>query len=64
MAQLPLQFTEYTRQLMGAERFERYLKSFEEPAPVSIRLNPRKGLEARGERLEVRGDPVDCCRGR
>ena len=34
MAQLPLQFTEYTRQLMGAERFERYLKSFEEPAPV------------------------------
>ena len=63
MAQLPLQFTEYTRQLMGAERFERYLKSFEEPAPVSIRLNPRKGLEARGERLEVRGEPVDWCRG-
>ncbi len=63
MAQLPLQFTEYTRQLMGAERFERYLKSFEEPAPVSIRLNPRKGLEVRGERLEVRGEPVDWCRG-
>ena len=63
MAQLPLQFTEYTRQLMGAERFERYLKSFEEPAPVSIRLNPRKGLEARGERFEVRGEPVDWCRG-
>ena len=63
MAQLPLQFTEYTRQLMGAERFERYLKSFEEPAPVSIRLNPRKGLEVRGEKFEVRGEPVDWCRG-
>ena len=48
---------------MGAERFERYLKSFEEPAPVSIRLNPRKGLEVRDERLEVRGEPVDWCRG-
>ena len=63
MAQLPLQFTEYTRQLMGAKRFERYLKSFEEPAPVSIRLNPRKGLEVRGEKFEVRGEPVDWCRG-
>ncbi len=27
---------------MGDERFERYLHSFEEEAPVSIRLNPRK----------------------
>ena len=27
---------------MGEERFERYLQSFEEPAPVSIRLNPKK----------------------
>ena len=64
MAQLPLQFTEYTRQLMGAERFERYLKSFEEPVPVSIRLNPKKMLEVRGERLEViDGEPVDWCRG-
>lgn len=42
MAQLPAEFTEYTRQLMGEERFERYLLSFEEPAPVSIRLNPKK----------------------
>ena len=63
MAQLPLQFTEYTRQLMGAERFERYLESFEEPAPVSIRLNPKKMSEGRGQRLEViDGEPVAWCR--
>ena len=63
MAQLPAEFTEYTRLLMGAERFERYLESFEEPAPVSIRLNPKKKLEVRGKRLEViDGEPVDWCR--
>lgn len=27
---------------MGDERFDRYLQSFEQPAPVSIRLNPQK----------------------
>ena len=42
MTELPAEFTTYTRQLMGDERFERYLHSFEEEAPVSIRLNPRK----------------------
>ena len=42
MAELPLAFKEYTRQLMGDGRFERYLHSFEEETPVSIRLNPRK----------------------
>ena len=53
MANLPADFTASTRQLMGNERFERYLQSFEEPAPVSIRLNPKKSLEVRGESLEV-----------
>ena len=63
MAELPVLFTEYTRQLMGAERFERYLHSFEEDAPVSIRLNPLKRSEVRGKRLEVRdGEPVPWCR--
>ncbi len=42
MAKLPVEFTTYTRQLMGDERFERYLLSFEEETPVSIRLNPKK----------------------
>jgi 16S rRNA C967 or C1407 C5-methylase (RsmB/RsmF family) len=47
MANLPAAFSEYTRQLMGEERFGRYLKSFEEEAPVSIRLNPMKIKEGR-----------------
>ena len=58
MAQLPAAFTEQTRQLMGDERFERYLRSFDEEAPVSIRLNPRK---AEGMTV-VAGEPVPWCR--
>ena len=44
MVKLPKEFVRETRQMMGDERFERYLKAFEEEAPVSIRLNPRKSL--------------------
>ena len=44
MVKLPEEFIRETRQLMGDERFERYLKAFEEEPPVSIRLNPRKSL--------------------
>ena len=36
-------FIRETRQLMGEERFNRYLGAFEEEAPVSIRLNLHKG---------------------
>ncbi len=58
MIQLPAIFTEKTRQLMGEERFERYLQSFEEDAPVSIRLNPRKS----GEWKVESGERIDWCR--
>ena len=44
MVKLPEEFVRETRQMMGDERFERYLKAFEEEPPVSIRLNPRKSL--------------------
>jgi len=60
MTQLPADFTERTRQLMGEERFGRYLKSFEEEPPVSIRLNPKK-LEK--DRWQVDdAEPVPWCR--
>ena len=36
------EFLASTRQLFGEERFERYLQSFDEEPPVSIRLNPLK----------------------
>ena len=63
MTQLPAAFTEKTRQLMGEDRFERYLQSFEEEPPVSIRLNTQKMAEGRGLRLEViHGEPVPWCR--
>ena len=59
MAQLPEAFTNYTRQVMGDERFERYLKAFEEDAPVSIRLNPMK--IKKGEWEVVGGEQVPWC---
>ena len=44
MKALPEEFIEQTRAIMGDELFERYLRSFDEPSPVSIRLNPLKAL--------------------
>ncbi len=35
-------FIKQTRQTMGEERFARFLKSFEEEPPVSVRVNPFK----------------------
>ena len=43
MVNLPAEFIAETRRLMGEERFNRYLEAFNEDAPTSIRLNPRKG---------------------
>ena len=38
--QLPEEFIRQTRQTLGEERFERYMKALGEDAPVSIRVNP------------------------
>jgi len=46
---------------MGEERFERYLQSFEEEPPVSIRVNPRKMEDGRWKIDD--GTPVPWCRG-
>ena len=59
MANLPAAFSEYTRQLMGEERFGRYLKSFEEETPVSIRLNPMKMADG-GWKMDD-AEPVPWC---
>ena len=65
MVQLPAVFTEKTRLLMGEERFERYLQSFEEDTPVSIRLNPMKASPnlSKGREFQVLdGERVPWCR--
>ncbi len=59
MVHLPEDFVRETRRTMGDERFERYLKAFEEESPVSIRLNPRK-LKDEGWKVEG-GEPVPWC---
>ena len=61
MTQLPAAFTEKTRLLMGEERFERYLQSFEEEPPVSIRMNPEKMADGSWQIEEA--TPVPWCRG-
>ena len=58
MIQLPKEFIHTTKALMGEERFERYLHSFEEETPVSIRLNPMKLSEGKYQ-ME---DAVPWCR--
>lgn len=39
---LPKSFEDYTRQLMGADRFTRLCQALDTPSPVSIRFNPFK----------------------
>lgn len=54
--QLPDAFVQSTRQLMGDERFARFLSAFHEEPPVSIRLNPLKcGERAVREGMEQVG---------
>ena len=60
MTQLPVAFTEKTLQLMGEERFERYLQSFEEEPPVSIRVNTLKMAEGSWKIEDA--TPVPWCR--
>lgn len=56
---LPEEFTTYTRALMGEERFARFLGALDEPAPVSIRVNPFKAEAT----PETGTDRVAWCRG-
>lgn len=59
--ELPKEFVEYTSELLGKERWENYLASFEGSVPVSVRLNPFKVAQ---EELfpEIEKIPVPWCR--
>ena len=41
---LPVDFAQYTAQLMGEARYNTFVQGLQEEAPVSIRLNPLKHL--------------------
>lgn len=49
---LPPEFIDETRPLFGEERWARYVAAFDEPAPVSVRLNPFKVKELKDERMK------------
>ncbi len=56
MPALPPDFAAYTRELFGPERYERYLRAFDEDTPVSIRVNPFKAITI------ADSEPVPWCR--
>lgn len=57
---LPQEFIQYTANLFGSQRWERFEQSFVQEAAVSVRFNPWK---AKGEDLFPQADPVPWCEG-
>ncbi|MBR4522213.1 MAG: hypothetical protein IKO58_03580 [Prevotella sp.] len=55
-------FITYTRELFGEEVWQKYLHSFDEPTPVSVRLNPFKPLSSLASYHLPFGDPVPHCK--
>ena len=63
---LPQEFISYTKEIFGEERWQRYLRSFSEEPPVSIRFNPYKNIETKEDSqfsiLNTQCTPVPWCR--
>lgn len=59
---LPAEFISYTRELFGEAVWQQYLHSFDEPTPVSVRLNPFKPLSSLTSYLIPLADPVPHCK--
>ena len=57
---LPQEFIQYTANLFGSQRWERFEQSFVQEAAVSVRFNPWK---AKGEALFPQAEPVPWCEG-
>ena len=55
---LPQEFADYTSRLFGAARWERFVQSFLQETPVSVRINPWKAAE----NPFPNADPVPWCR--
>lgn len=56
---LPIEFTQYTQELFGNGRWQRYIDAFNGTSPVSIRINPFKRCDL--SHLPI-GTPVPWCR--
>ena len=56
---LPVDFAQYTAQLMGDARYNTFVQALEQEAPVSIRLNPLKHLH--GVPAAAATQPVPWC---
>ncbi|MBQ0073267.1 MAG: hypothetical protein KBT34_03635 [Prevotella sp.] len=61
----PEEFVTYTKELFGEERWQRYLASFDEEAPVSVRTNPFKEIDIKEHfsSLAISMNEVPWCRG-
>ena len=59
---LPAEFITYTRELFGEAVWQQYLHSFDEPTPISVRLNPFKPLSPLTSYLLPLADPVPHCK--
>ena len=57
---LPQEFIQYTANLFGSQRWERFEQSFVQEAAVSVRFNPWK---AKGESIFPQAEPVPWCEG-
>lgn len=57
---LPQEFIQYTANLFGSQRWERFEQSFVQETAVSVRFNPWK---AKGEALFPLAEPVPWCEG-
>ena len=57
---LPQEFIQYTANLFGSRRWERFEQSFVQETAVSVRFNPWK---AKGEVLFPQAEPVPWCEG-
>ena len=56
--QLPQEFVDYTSALFGPQRWERFIQSFTQNMPVSVRFNPWK---YKGDALFAQAVPVPWC---
>lgn len=57
---LPQEFIQYTANLFGSRRWERFEQSFVQETAVSVRFNPWK---AKGEAIFPQAEPVPWCEG-